>query len=357
MADTQERTHDAGTRSSYVGVTVNQYIAMLERQNEEATGELSNVLMEIVVACKLIGSIMKRAGIADVLGKANTTNETGDVQAKLDVQSNDVMKERLLYMSAGHGVCAYISEEEPDVIYPHPDFAGGKYIVATDPLDGSSNIDCNVPVGTIFGIFRRQTDPTERVDEERDLKQIGRNMVAAGYVLYGPSVVMVMTIGGGTGVHGFTLDPSIGEFVLSHEDMKIPDRVKCFSVNEGNWPYWNDHMKAYIDWIKTADPETKRPYGGRYVGSLVSDFHRNLLYGGIYMYPGDSRNASGKLRVLYENGPLSLIAEEAGGRGSNGETDILDILVENIHERAPLFIGNKAEVDRAERFLRGEYDE
>lgn len=260
------------------------------------------------------------------------------------------MSERLL---ATRYVAAFISEEEEHIILPTDPaaLARGRYIVASDPLDGSSNIDCNVPVGTIFGVWDRVTPRGTPVDPAVDAHQPGRAQLASGYVLYGSSVMMVITLGPGSGVHGFTLDPAIGEFVLSHENMRYPDKVKNYSVNEGNSALWGPGLLEYIAWCKTEDKATARPYAARYVGSLISDFHRNLLYGGIYLYPADRKNKDGKLRLMYEAAPLALISAEAGGKASSGFADILDIVPVSLHHKVPLFIGNGPEVDRAVSYV------
>jgi len=244
-----------------------------------------------------------------------------------------------------------ISEEDEDACYPKDKYSGGKYVVAVDPCDGSSNIACNVPVGTIFSIWERVTKRTEAPSVELDGLQKGRNMVCGGYVLYGPSSMCVYTTK--TGVSGFTYDPSIGEFILTHKNMKYPLYSKCYSVNEAYTFQWPEGVQNFVNWIKTPNKEEHRPYTGRYVGSLVSDFHRNLLYGGIFFYPKDKVSNTGKLRLLYECAPLSLIAEQAGGLGSNGEVNILDIQPTKIHQREALYIGNKSDVIAAEEFLAG----
>lgn len=322
----------------------------MERRQPEATGALSVVLMEIAVACKLIASKIRRAGIADVLGKVSSENSTGDVQAKLDVQSNHVMKQRL--MSTKY-VLAYVSEEEEEVTYADGSSQSAKYVICTDPLDGSSNIDCNVGVGTIFGIWRRVTEMGTPCDPQADCLQSGRAMLASGYVLYGSSVVFVLTLGGGTGVHEFTLDPELGEFVLSDESMTYPDVVKNYSINEGNSIKWDQGVRDLVDYFKADNKDNGTPISARYIGSLVADQHRSLKYGGIYAYPADRKNTNGKLRLLYECAPLALISEEAGGRSSNGLIDTLDIEPTSFHMRTPLYIGNKDAVDLADQFVQG----
>ncbi|KNC49107.1 fructose-1,6-bisphosphatase [Thecamonas trahens ATCC 50062] len=336
-----------------VGTTINQFIAAMERRVPNATGALSVVLMEIAVACKLIASKIKRAGIADILGKVEAENSTGDVQAKLDVQSNYLMKQRL--MSTKY-VLAYISEEEEALTFADPESKTAKFVVATDPLDGSSNVDVNVGVGTIFGIWERKTERGTACDPDVDCLQRGRDMIASGYVLYGSSVVFVLTVGAGSGVHEFTLDPALGEFVLSREFMTYPDKFKHYSVNEGNYAKWDSGVKNFVDYCKAVDKETNRPISARYIGSFVADFHRNLIYGGLYMYPADSKNARGKLRVMYECAPLALLSEEAGGRATDGEVDILDIIPTGPHMRSPLYIGTTESVDLAGKFLSGEIE-
>ena len=228
----------------------------------------------------------------------------------------------------------------------------GKYVLLYDPLDGSSNIDANVTIGTIFSIYRRITPSGH--GSMQDCLQPGYKQIAAGYVIYGSSTMLVYTTG--DGVHGFTLDPSIGEFLLSHENMRIPARGKIYSVNEGNYRWWHDGMKRYVKYLQEEDKATNRPYSGRYIGSLVGDIHRTLLYGGIFMYPGDSRNKDGKLRLMYEGNPMAFIIEQAGGKASNGERRILDVPPGKLHQRTPLFIGSEEDVTICEEFIQGKHD-
>eukprot|EP01121_Diplochlamys_sp_Union-15-3_P021371 TRINITY_DN863_c0_g1_i11.p1 TRINITY_DN863_c0_g1~~TRINITY_DN863_c0_g1_i11.p1 ORF type:complete len:265 (+),score=38.50 TRINITY_DN863_c0_g1_i11:396-1190(+) len=259
------------------------------------------------------------------------------------------MIKRLLHSGM---VCMIVSEENHEPIYPPEKNLGAKYCVAIDPLDGSSNIACNVPVGTIFGIWQRKSD-SDRKAELSDILRPGREMVCAGYVLYGPSSMLVYTTG--QGVHGFTYDPSIGEFILTHENLKFPKLCKCYSANESYWDWWDKGTREFIQWVRQSDKATGRPFTARYVGSLVSDFHRNLLYGGVFLYPKDSKDPKlpfGKLRLLYECAPLSFIAEQAGGKGSTGEGNMLDFVPKDIHQRVPLFIGNKTEVEKAEELIK-----
>jgi len=330
-----------------LGITVNQHLAREQRKIPNATGEFSLLLSEIVVSAKVIRDKITLAGIAEVLGSTNEDNIQGETVSILDQLSNQILQRRLLQTGL---VCALISEEDEEALYPKEKYAGGKYVVAMDPCDGSSNIACNVPVGTIFGIWERVTPTTEKPTKE-DLLQSGRKMVCAGYVCYGPSSMLVYSTG--KGVHGFTYDPTIGEFILTHPNIQFPAYSKCYSVNESYWEWWPKPLRDFISWLKTPNKEEHRPYTARYVGSLVSDFHRNLLYGGIYFYPKDIRSSTGKLRLLYECAPLSFIADKAGGKGSTGEENILDIIPDNIHQRVPLYIGNTSDVNVAEEFLSG----
>jgi len=330
-----------------LGITVNQHLSRTQREYPESSGDFTLLMQEILVAAKVIRDKITLAGIAEVLGSTEEENVQGEVVKVLDVLSNSIMKRRLLKSGL---VCMIISEEDEEPLYPKEKYAGGRYIVAMDPCDGSSNIACNVPVGTIFGIWERTSPATDKPTQE-DLLQQGRKMACGGYVLYGPSSMLVYSTG--HGVNGFTYDPSIGEFILTHPNMQFPSYSKCYSVNESYWEWWSQPLRNFVTWLKTPNKEEHRPYTSRYVGSLVSDFHRNLLYGGIFLYPKDTRSSTGKLRLMYECAPLSFIAEQAGGLGSTGEENILDIVPVNIHQRVPLFIGNKQDVIAAEEFLAG----
>lgn len=257
-------------------------------------------------------------------------------------------------MDHGGHLCVMASEEEADIMHIPSEFDLGKYVLLFDPLDGSSNIDANVSIGTIFSIHRRVT-PDNGPGTLEDLLQPGYNQVAAGYIVYGSSTIMVYTAG--HGVHGFTLDPSFGEFLLSHEDVKIPKKGKIYSINEGNYLYWHPGLKKYIKYLQEYEKETERPYSSRYIGSMVADLHRTLLYGGIFMYPADSRHPNGKLRLLYECSPMSFIVEAAGGRASNGKKRILDIQPKKLHERTPIFVGSEEDVLKVEEFMAKEEKE
>jgi fructose-1,6-bisphosphatase I len=324
-------------------VTIERFIIEQERLHPEATGELSGILYDLALAAKMIAMKVRSAGLADIIGSAESENIQGEVQQKLDVLSNDIIVKALDH---GGRLCAMASEEEPDIIQIPDRFKCGKYCLMFDPLDGSSNIDVNVPVGTIFSVVRKIS--AGRHGELKDFLQPGNKQVAAGYVIYGSSTMLVYTTG--QGVHGFTLDPGLGEFLLSHPDIRTPDAGRYLSVNGSNEQYWNEdvvelmrHYKGLVD--------GKKPLNGRYVGSLVADFHRNLLGGGIFAYPANTKSPNGKLRLLYEANPLAFIVEQAGGGAIDGTQRILDVKPRELHQRTPLYIGSKNEVDLATSML------
>lgn len=321
-----------------------------EQQRElfpEATGTLTALLYDIALSAKFIASQTTRAGLAQILGSTGEENVQGE-----EVQKLDRYAQRTIYRLNDHtGRLAVMASEESEEIIPIPSrFPLGKYVLVFDPLDGSSNIDYNVSVGTIFAIYRRKSaDGTPGTLE--DCLQPARDIVAAGYVIYGSSTMLVYSAG--QGVHGFTLDPRIGEFLLSHPHMQMPDKPKYYSVNQGYQRYWSEGVRRFTAWLQ-GDNERKKELSLRYVGSLVSDFHRNLLTGGIFYYPADikdGKKSSGKLRLLYEAGPLSFLAHQAGGYGSDGRRGILDITPTTLHQRTPLFIGNRDLVEKAEEFI------
>ncbi len=326
-------------------VTIDRHIIDQERTFPDASGALSNILYDLALAAKLIAWEVRKAGLVDILGGANTTNIHGEQVQKLDEFAHDA-----IFRSLDHSglLCAMASEESEDLI-PIPDeFPTGKYCLVFDPLDGSSNIDANVSIGTIFSIHRKISQG-ERGSIE-DCLQPGRKQVAAGYIVYGSSTMLVYTTG--NGVHGFTLDPSIGEFLLSHRDMQIPrPPSRIYSVNEGYYSKWSEGQRRLTDHLKGVDGENPEPCSHRYIGSMVADIHRTLLYGGIFMYPADRDNPNGKLRLLYEGAPLGFICEQAGGRASNGETDLTDIQPESLHQRTPVYLGSRELVDLADSFL------
>jgi fructose-1,6-bisphosphatase I len=330
-------------------VTLSQFVLQQEREHPEASGEFTAVLLDIALAAKMINKAVIRAGLVDVLGDAGTTNVQGERVQKLDVYAHGT----IMRVLGSTGQLAVVASEEDEGIVPMPDDAPiGKYVVNFDPLDGSSNIDANVNIGTIFSILPRISRKGHGTIE--DCLQAGRRQLCAGYVLYGTTTMLVYTTG--DGVHGFTFEPSIGEFLLSHPNIRTPARGRIYSVNEGNYARWATGMKRYVDWLKQEDKVSGRPYSGRYVGSLVADFHRNLLYGGIYLYPGDGKNPNGKLRLLYECAPLAFIAEQAGGAASNGERRIMDLAPDSLHQRSPIFIGSPEDVKDCEAFLAGTHE-
>lgn len=340
-----------------VSTTITQHILMQQKvENPEATGAFTTLLNELVVAAKVISREVNKAGLADILGSTGKVNVQGEQVQKLDQFANQVVIERMQHIGQ---LCCMASEEDADLIDIPSRYPKGEYIIVFDPLDGSSNIDVNVSIGTIFGIYKKKSRET-RIDYLlNDVLQPGKNLVAAGYFIYGSSTIMVYTTGKGTGVHGFTLFPSVGEFLLSHENIRIPEKGKLYSVNEGNYPYWDDRTWKLVDYFKTKDTETGRPYSSRYVGSLVADFHRNLLKGGIFMYPADNKDpkkSTGKLRLMVEANPLAFVVQEAGGYASDGHGPILEIEPTELHQRVPLYIGSKKDVELAERFISGKMD-
>ena len=336
-----------------VGITVTQHILAQQRENPKATGAFTTLLNELIVAAKVISREVNKAGLADILGGTGKVNVQDEQVQKLDVFANNVIIERMQHIGE---LCCMGSEENADLIEIPSKYPKGNYILVFDPLDGSSNIDVNVSIGTIFGIYKKRSDETDIDMLRSDALQPGIDQVAAGYFIYGSSTMMVYTTGKGTGVHGFTLYPSVGEFLLSHENIRIPEKGKIYSVNEGNYQYWDDKTRALINYFKDRDKPTGRPYTSRYVGSLVADFHRNLLKGGIFMYPADNKDpkkSAGKLRLMVEANPLALVVSEAGGYASNGEGPILSIEPEHLHQRVPLYIGSKLDVQIAEGFISG----
>jgi len=326
-------------------VTIDRFIIEQERLHPEATGELSGILYDLALAAKMIANKVRMAGLADILGAAGSENVQGEQQQRLDVLSNEIIVKAMDHTGR---LCAMASEEEPGIIQIPEHFKCGKYVLLFDPLDGSSNIDVNVPVGTIFSVVRKIT--RGRHGEMEDLLQPGRRQVAAGYILYGSSTMMVYTTG--QGAHGFTLDPSIGEFLLSHPDIKIPESGRYLSVNDSYEQHWDDNVKLLMRKYRGLDTDRKALIV-RYVGSLVADFHRNLLGGGVFAYPANSKAPRGKLRLLYEANPLAFIVEQAGGAASDGRQRVLDVHPTELHQRTPLYIGSKKDVELATQVLEG----
>lgn len=325
-----------GGRAADGIVTIERFLS--DNQPETATGDLSRVLDDIAMAGKVIASRTRRGGLTDLLGKAGVLNVQGEDQKLMDVYADDIMTSML----SGHGrVCAIVSEERPEPVIVDD---AAPYVVVHDPLDGSSNIDSNVSIGTIFGVFRREDTTSPPTDA--DWLRPGRDLVAAGYVLYGTSTMMVYSTG--QGVHAFTLDPAVGEFLLTWSDLRFPDEPAYYSLNLASAPQWEIGMAKFVDWLNRGDtPDLSQ----RYIGSAVADFHRNLLHGGVFGYPGEVDRPEGKLRLMYEGAPLAFLAEEAGGRGSDGYRDLLDIIPTDIHQRTPVFVGDKRLVDRLELCL------
>ncbi len=333
--------------SNVVGTTLREHVLAGMRAAPGATGEFTSLLNHMSLAIRIIHSRVRQAGLADLLGYTGETNVQGEQVQKLDEYANDV----LLTVLDKSGHCGVIGSEEVDdaVISSHP----GKYVVLFDPLDGSSNIDTNVGIGTIFAVLRR-TEPRGVPTVEEALRP-GRDIACAGYALYGPSTVFVLSTG--HGVHGFTLDPAIGEFFLSSPDIRCPISGSMYSVNEGNYPRWSPEVRRWNGWIKEESKQDGRPYGMRYVGSLVADAHRTLLKGGIFAYPSDRKSPDGKLRLLYEANPMAYLFEQAGGAATNGIDRILDIQPTKLHQRTPLVLGSKSDVGAFRQFVTGERTE
>ncbi len=327
-------------------ITIERHILEQQKFFPEAHGELTDLLNDVAFAAKLVRKEVVRAGLVDILGYTGTTNVQGEEVKKLDIFAN----EKIISAIGQHGRFAIMGSEENEGIIIPPKNETGNYALLFDPLDGSSNIDVNVSVGTIFSIYKLKGDDPSKANLA-DCLQHGYEQVAAGYVIYGSSVVMVYTTG--HGVHGFTYDPTIGEFLLSHENIITPKTGKYYSINEGSYAQFNEGTKRYLDYIKEEDPETNRPYSTRYIGSLVADFHRNLLTGGVFVYPPTTKHATGKLRLMYEANPLAFICEQAGGRATNGRDRILDIQPLELHQRTPLYIGSVDDVIVAEEFEQG----
>jgi fructose-1,6-bisphosphatase I len=327
--------------------TIERHILDEQRNHPSATGELTRLLYDMALAGKIIANATTRASLANILGATQSVNSYGETQKKLDVFADEVIFRMNDHTSR---LCAMASEEQEHLIDIPGHFGTGKYVLLYDPLDGSSNIDVNVSVGTIFAIHRK-VSKGERGTLE-DVLQPGRNLIAAGYMIYGPSTMMIYSTG--QGVHGFTLDPNIGEFILTHRNLRIPEPAKYYSANQGQEKYWTYGVRRYVRWLQGIDGEGHTPLSHRYIGSMVADFHRNLLEGGVYFYPGDMRvpeKPYGKLRLMLEAQAMGFIAEQAGGYASDGTGNLLDIQPHHLHQRTPIFIGNRAVVEMAETFI------
>ncbi|MCW9717045.1 MULTISPECIES: class 1 fructose-bisphosphatase [unclassified Avibacterium] len=331
--------------------TLGQFIVEKQAEYPNAKGELSGILSSIRLVAKVIHRDINKAGLTNnIIGNSGVENVQGEVQMKLDLFAHNTMKQALI---AREEVAGFASEEEENfVAFDTERGRNAKYVILTDPLDGSSNIDVNVAVGTIFSIYKR-VSPIGSPVTLADFLQPGHRQVAAGYIVYGSSTMLVYTTG--NGVNGFTYDPSLGVFCLSHENIQMPPTGKIYSINEGQYLKFPLGVKKYIKYCQEEDKATQRPYTSRYIGSLVSDFHRNLLKGGIYIYPSATNYPNGKLRLLYEGNPMAFLAEQAGGLATNGESRILDIQPTELHQRSPLFIGSKEMVEKAQDFM-GEFN-
>lgn len=326
-------------------ITLGQFIIENQADFPFAKGELSRLLRDIAIAAKIVNREINKAGLVDILGETDTVNIQGESQKKLDIYANDQF---ISALNMGGECCMVASEENEEVILLNrPTSQNAKYVVAIDPLDGSSNIDVNISVGTTFSIYRRISE--DGPGNLEDMLQNGSEQVAAGYVVYGSSTMLVYTTG--RGVNGFTLDPSIGEFCLSHPKMQIPEMGHIYSINEGNYVHFPEGVKKYIKYCQVEDETSNRPYTSRYVGAMVADIHRTLIKGGIYMYPTTAFAPKGKLRLVYECNPIAMIIEQAGGKASNGYHRILDIEVTEIHQRESIFVGSRLMVEKLEEFL------
>ena len=326
-------------------ITIERHIIDQQRDFPEATGAFSGILSDLAFAAKMISREVTKAGLVDILGGTDERNIHGEEVQKLDAWAHEVIFKA--FDHSGHLACM-ASEEADEMILIPEKFPKGNYVLLYDPLDGSSNIDANVSIGTIFSIHRKITSGVDGTLE--DVLQPGYKQVAAGYVVYGSSTMLVYSTG--HGVYGFTLDPSIGEFLLSHPNMRMPNPGKrIYSVNEGNYYCWSRGQRDFVDHLKGIKGDVGKPFTSRYIGSLVADFHRTLLYGGIFMYPADEHNKNGKLRLLYEAAPLAFIAEQAGGCGTNGKDSILQVQPSALHQRTPLFLGDKKWVSLAHEYL------
>lgn len=327
-------------------VTLSEFIMERQADFPYASGDLSRLLADIGIAAKIVNHKVNKAGLQDILGAVDSTNVQGETQQKLDVFADNALLNAVKW---GGQVCGAASEEnEKYLAFDSEVCRKSKYVILFDPLDGSSNIDVNVSIGTIFSVFRRKSSIGDLANLN-DFLQKGSEQVAAGYVIYGSSTMLVYTTG--HGVNGFTLEPSIGEFCLSHEQMQIPDIGAIYSINEGNLLSCSKGVQEYIQWCKQTDKATNRPYSARYIGSLVADVHRNMIKGGVYIYPGTIKNPKGKLRLQYECNPLAFIVEQAGGKASDGVRRIMDLQPKDLHERVPLIIGSKSMVEMLEELI------
>jgi fructose-1,6-bisphosphatase I len=340
-----ESYEPATTEGSRIGLTLETYILEGMLGRPQAKGYFTSLLSQMALSAKLITSRVRRAGLANVLGATGHVNVQGEHVQKLDMEANDT----LLRVLGRRGHCAAAASEEEESYRIVSTSPHAQYLLLFDPLDGSSNIDVNISIGTIFAVLRKNH---EGATTESDFLKPGRELLAAGYVIYGSSTMFVITTG--EAVHGFTYDPTVGEFLLSHENIRVPDHYPSYSINEGNAGRWNEPVKRWNEWVKEIDEESQRPYSQRYVGTLVADAHRTLLRGGIFAYPADLKNKSGKLRLLYEANPFAFLFEAAGGVATTGSQRILDVQPTELHQRVPLVLGSKQNVAEYQRFAGGE---
>ena len=325
-------------------MTLQRFIHEQEHQYPSARGEFSALLHDLSVAAKLVWREVSKAGLINIIGATNRKNISGDVIKKLDEFADETIYRTMDY--TGH-LCVMASEENADILHIPEEYRSGSYVLLYDPLDGSSNIEANVTIGSIFSIYKRISHGGKGTLD--DCLQPGHKQVAAGYIIYGSSTVLVYSTG--NGVHGFTYDPSVGEFVLSNPNITIPEKGSIYSINEGRSCYWDESIRRFVDYLKEEDKKTGRPYSLRYIGTMVGDVHRTLLYGGIFAYPGDKKNPDGKLRLCYEGNPMAFIVEQAGGRATDGKKRILDLQPETLHEQTPVFVGSQEEMKLLEKFL------
>jgi fructose-1,6-bisphosphatase I len=332
--------------NTYKIITLNDFVTLRQKDFPYAKGDLSSLLHHIGTAAKIVNKKINKAGLVDIIGHEGSVNIQGENQQKLDVFADKVFTDAL----RASGECCGVATEENqnEIVFTEKFAKKGKYVVCFDPLDGSSNIDYNVSVGSIFSIYRRLTARGEKAGI-MDFIQDGSKQVAAGYIIYGSSTMLVYTTG--NGVNGFTLDPSIGEFCMSHPGITTPDNGRIYSINEGNYNNFPAGIKKYIKFCQEKDESTGRPYTSRYIGSLVSDFHRNLLMGGVFLYPQNENAPEGKLRLVYECNPIAFIAEQAGGAASNGKERILNIIPKSLHQRSPFYVGSKNMIKKIEELI------
>lgn len=331
-------------------VTIDRFIAEQEEHKPEANGEFTGLMHNLVFAMRVISHEVRRAGLNNILGLTKLRNSNGDVVSKLDEYANNII---LNSMAQSGKLCCMASEESVGIIRIPEDCKKGNYILVFDPLDGSTNIDVNITIGTIFSLYKRVDESIDGDGTLEDVLQPGDKQVAAGYVLFGSSTVLVYT--SGNGVNVFTYDPDIGEFLLTFENIKIPKRGKNYSCNEGNYYKWEDRAREYVNYLKTPTADHARPYNFRYIATAVADIHRTIFYGGIYLYPAGPASPNGKIRLVYEANPLAMIVEQAGGRATNGKERLLGIKPESIHQTVPFYIGSEEDVLEAELFLKGKH--